>query len=894
MNTPKTKTTPLSFILLLFYISGAVALVYQVVWSRMMIHVFGSTALAVGTVLSAFMCGMAVGAWWFGKVADRSPNCFRLYALLEVGIAVAAFISHSLLGQFEPVNLALFNFFESSALLYSIVRFMLAFVLVMVPTVFMGATLPVLTRFLARQRSVIGVKLSTLYSINTFGAVTGVLLTGFFLIGKFGIHVPVYMAVVGNLLIGGVAWLLSRHVVEQTGSFQTSGETDAVVPPGINPPGPGMIKLVILGLGISGFTSFAYEIYWTRSLVFILGNSTYALTTMLSAFLTGIALGGYLVRFLIIRVRDRCALFGWIQVFLGVASALALPLLFAFGDPQTLTNFLVKDYNQAYTTLLVRFLPSFALMLIPAILIGATFPLVGQIGVRSPRQTGSTVGRIYAVNTLGNVVGALLPGLVLLNWLGIQKGILAMAALNATIGFVILFTRLMPASRHRAWRMVLPAALVLSLAGMGQAPMDFQFPSKGEVSSHQTLFYREGPLATTKVTYHPKAKTKDMSIDGIIIGGDGPIEYKQYLLAHMPKLLREDVSTELSIGLGSGILAGESTLHPQVRSITSVEIEPSVIEGARLFDEENHHLLDNPRSQVILDDVGNFLRTTNDRYQVITADEKIAQDFASNGFSYSLEYYELLRRHLTDDGMVAQWVPADLPLSLFKMVLKTFSDSFPHVQLWYFLPARQVGGPKNAILIGSNEKILIDPGFMGRQLAANPAAFRSLEPYGLTSVEPFLSHYVADERYIRPVVKDVATNSLVFPRYEFYLPWKEEQVQGNGPVTTHDLMIQLKRQASTEYFAELSKRHPDVAKLRATMTSENSYLLAYQKYISGAPLAGVYRQFDSALAMAPWNQSLRAQIYSEYLLASIMVPSMANKIKMKQRAQMLYQKQQRQ
>ena len=147
MDPSKIKNTPLSIVLLLFYISGAIGLVYEVVWSRMMMHVFGSTALAVGTVLAAFMCGMALGAWLFGKIADKSPNCFRLYAWLEIGIAVAAFISHTLLSNFEPANLFLYDLFGSSAAVYGIFRFMLAFILVMVPTIFMGATLPVLARF---------------------------------------------------------------------------------------------------------------------------------------------------------------------------------------------------------------------------------------------------------------------------------------------------------------------------------------------------------------------------------------------------------------------------------------------------------------------------------------------------------------------------------------------------------------------------------------------------------------------------------------------------------------------------------------------------------------------------------------------------------------------------
>ena len=173
MNQEKTSAYSTVLILLLFFISGALALIYQVVWARLMMQVFGSTALAVGTVLAAFMCGMAIGAWTIGKYADRSRNCLRLYAGLEIGIAVAALLSHLLLVRTGPIHLAVYQLLGSSVTAFAIIRFLLAFLLVMLPTILMGATLPVLARFMVNRESGVGIKLSTLYSVNTFGAVTG-------------------------------------------------------------------------------------------------------------------------------------------------------------------------------------------------------------------------------------------------------------------------------------------------------------------------------------------------------------------------------------------------------------------------------------------------------------------------------------------------------------------------------------------------------------------------------------------------------------------------------------------------------------------------------------------------------------------------------------------------
>jgi spermidine synthase len=875
-------------IVVLFFVSGAAALVYQVVWARMMMHVFGSTAVAVGTVLAAFMSGMAVGSWAIGRFADRSRNCLRLYAILEIGIALAAFVSHFLLGRIGPAHLALHDQFGSFPAVFAMVRFLLAFVLVMAPTILMGATLPVLARYLTNREASVGINLSTLYASNTLGAVAGVLLTGFFLIGRYGIHPPVYMAVAGNLAIAVIAWLLSMRSFAVRTSTSLPPPVDEAPAEGVARAGPATVRLILLGLGISGFTSFAYEIYWTRSLVFILGNSTYALTTMLSAFLTGIALGGYLIRFFMHRIKDRVALFGWIQVALGLFSALALPLLFSISDPQAMNQYLIRTAGEVYTLIFVRFGVAFLVMLVPAIFIGTTFPLAGQIGVKDRRAAGTQVGLVYAVNTLGNVLGALLPGFVLLNWLGIQKGILAMAVLNTGLGLLILFLRLTHPSRHRAWRLVLPAVLIVSAVAMSRAPLQFQFPSDGELEHHRTLYYREGPLATTKVFQDPASGEKHMSVDGIVIGGTGFAEYKQLLLAQLPKLFINKVSRELSVGLGSGILAGESALHPGVENIAGVEIEPSVIEGAALFAEENHGILDNPQLTVIADDIGNFLRTTSGRWEVITADEKTADDYASNGFSYSLEYYELLRERLAPGGLVAQWIPTTLPPRQYRMVLKTFTRSFPHVQLWYFLPAHK-RGPFNSILIGSREPISIDPDHIDRQLSDHPDAFSSLRPYGLTSSESILPHFVASEKHLIDAVGDAEINSLDHPRYEFFYPWDYAIDKEKKFLANHEFIIELKRRAHADYLAELGGRVRDPMRLRQTFAAEFRYLSGFGKFLGGMSIPEQYRVFDDVLSVAPWNDSLRARIYAQYRYIATSQRNPAERARLMKRADALYE-----
>ncbi len=882
-----SKNTPLlGLILILFLGSGALALVYQVVWARLMTHVFGSTAMSVGTVLAAFMGGMAIGSWWIGRLADRRRNHLRLYAVLEIGIAGTAALSHVALTALDAWYPVLHALAGGSALILATSRFLVAFLLVMAPTVLMGATLPVLSRFLVSRQEAVGIGLSTLYAVNTLGAVLGAFLTGFVLIGSFGIHAPVYAAVLGNLLIGLVAWAASR-----------SESMPDAVPPDIVPTtkttmaedaGGATLALVIAGLGISGFTSFAYEIYWTRSLVFILGNSTYALTTMLCAFLTGIALGGYLVRFAIRYLSDHVAAFGWIQLTLGVVSALALPFLFAFNEPGALEHSLRRVSADALTLVFSSFGVAFLVMLLPATLIGASFPLVGHIAARRPGETGTIVGRVYAVNTAGNVLGALLPGVALISWLGIQAGILLMAALNVVLGLTILALRLLRTGRSNWWRAALPVLLLSSGFALSGAPLDFEFPSRGELARHQTLYYREGPLATTKVYRDPVNDEKLMSVDGIVIGGTGNTHFKQLLLAHLPRLLVDDTARELSVGLGSAILVGESARYDNVKAITAVEIEPSVIEGAAWFREESGDVLDDPRLTVVVDDVSAYLRTTPAKFDVITADEKTADEFASNGFSYSLDYYRLLRERLAPGGLVAQWVPSTLPPSQYRMILRTFAEGFPHTQLWQFLPSNRVG-PFNTILVGSLEPVPIRFDEVARRFEQNREALANLVPYGITSAAALLPHFIADETIIRPAVADAMLNTLDHPHYEFYQPWGYADSPLQKVIRNQAFLLGMKHHAFEGFFAELDAGGPSSASLRQVFTAEFRYLEAFQRFLAGMPPAEIFRTFDDILAMAPDNDSLRARIYLQFRYIALSQRDLVRRRLLLERAEALYE-----
>jgi spermidine synthase len=839
----------------LFFVSGACGLIYEVVWSRMMTLIFGRSVLAVGTVLAAFMLGLALGSYVLGKYADRHRNPLRLYAVYEIGAGVSALIASLLLIRITPLYVWVHATFGEIPVAFALVRFLIAFALLIVPTVLMGATLPILSRVIVKRLSHIGQELGLLYAINTIGAVAGSLAAGFYLISRFGMQGAVYTAVAGNLAVGTVAWFASNRA----GAAGTAGPLTPAAPsaPAILP----MHRLVLAAFALSGLTSFAYEIFWTRSLVFLLGNTTYAFTLMLTAFLLGIALGGYAIRFLADIVRNPLLLFAAIEVMIGVLSAVALPLLFFVVRSPVIHAFVVRFSGNLELLAVSNFVVSLSLMLLPATLIGTTLPLMGRIVFSNLQSTGTTVGRIYAVNTLGNVLGALLPGLLIMPLMGIQKGILLMAALNIALGIVVALARWKHAAAAAA---AATAAFLIFALALGRTAISFQFPSEYQKARDEVLYYREGGLVTTKVWISAATGHKVISVDGINIGGTSDSDYKQQILAHLPKLLLRSYSSELTIGLGSGILMGESARHAALKKIVCVEISKGVVEGSRYFGVEDFNVLADSRSSIVVDDVIDFLETSKDRFDIISADEKTAGKYATNSFSYSKEYYALLRKHIAPGGLVIQWMPTDLPHTQYTLAIRTFLDEFPHAHLWYFPP---VAGftMTNTFLVGSNDPLEIDPAGMRRALETDPASFHGIRKYGLTSAEAVLAHWVGDKDTLRRIIPAGPVNTFERPYYEFYSP-ADYAVPPNNRTLQNHAMLMLARREGAEAFMRKGTAAPESGRLRSAIQAEDVFLEGQGVQLRGQPAEKVLPYYDRARDMASWNPNLRNEIHT-YLVS---------------------------
>ena len=760
----------------IFFLSGAAGLVYQVVWSRLLNEVFGITTYAVTVVLATFLGGLALGGAILGRGADRSRSPLRLYGMLEMGVGLTALAGTWVIRAFDPLHAWAATRLAPDSIVLMGVRLLVASIVILPPTMMMGATLPAVTRVFVEDVANLGRRLSLLYALNTAGAVVGSILAAFFLIRAIGVHPTLWVAVATNVAAAVIALSLSpgrrstRAIAPghdaPPGSSRGTPARSAVSKPAMDqdamPAAPRDERWILAAMAASGVASLSLEVVWTRMLVLVLGTSTYAFATMLSTFLVGISAGGLLARAFVDRLRNPRRTFGLLQVAIAVSS-LASVLLARRLIEEALPS--VERLELSWMALAgARFGLSFLVMIVPTTLIGITFPLAARIWSRGVRTLGGDLGRLYGANTAGNIAGAALGGFVVLPFLGMQRGVAVLATLNlASGGWALLPTRTERAPILCRWRLGLvlggTIACIAALLTWRPAPL----PATGGGPTDAVLYYREGVVSTVKVVQRAEdGRQRLMAVDGVTIGQSSTgVDRKQQVLAHLPFLLASDrpIRSVLSIGLGTGILIGEVARHPEVRRAECVELSRSVVEGARFFSADNGDVLANPTVRIVTDDGVNHLRRSRARFDVIISDGKSKSGHSGNAVFYSRDYYRSARAHLAQDGMMVQWVPLDMTPDDQRVVLRTFTSVFPHVFVWL--------GQDASFLVGREAPLVVDLAHVQRVLDAPACA--DLRRHGWRHAADVVSLLVADGPSLRRWLTDlVPVNSLEHPVLEFY------------------------------------------------------------------------------------------------------------------------------
>lgn len=714
-------------LLLLFAGSGCAALVYEIVWFQMLELIVGSSAVSMAVVLGTFMGGMGLGNLVLPRVVGAHRHPLRVYAGLELGIALSA----ALVWFALPAVGHLYAVTTGAGRLDIVWRATICVIFLLPPTMFMGATLPVIARWTRTTPQ--GVSwLGACYGINIAGAVLGCLIAGFYLLRIYDLAVATACAVVLNVAVALIALVLARAAPQWI-----TGDDSAPAPEETRSPQSSLIPLLI-SIGLSGFCALVAQVIWTRLLSLMLGGTTYTFSIILAVFLSGLGIGGFVGAALARRVVRPGHVLGWCQLGQVLAIAWADDLM-----TRTLPFLPSGDATDAgvwarFASDLLRC--SYALL--PAtILWGASFPLAIAAGSGRTADPGRSVGRIYAANTAGAVLGAVLASLFLLPWLG-TSGIETMLFAAAVVSAMLLVRPI----KKAGWAtLVLAVALAIWL-GMNPSTVPWQLVAYGRHAGEgdqtaRILYLGEGSQATVAVSqnfegnryYHVSGKTEassnfhDMRV--------------QRMLGHLPALLHPQPRSVLVVGCGAGVTAGSLTLHPSIERVVICEIEPLVVQHvAGLFGEENHHVVDNPKVEIVYDDARHYLATTHEKFDIITTDP-IHPWVKGAAKLYTAEYLTLCRERLKPGGLVTQWVPFyQSSRAVVQSELATFFDVLPDGVVW----GNDTGGKGyDSVLIGGTAPLVVDVGALRARLARpDHAAIReALTEVYLANVVDLLGTY---------------------------------------------------------------------------------------------------------------------------------------------------------
>jgi len=524
---------------------------------------------------------------------------------------------------------------------------------------------------------------------------------------------------------------------------------------------PRSVRLALWAIGVSGFCALAFEVFWTRALVFFLDNSTHAFTTILTAFLLGIGIGSLLIApFLDKRVK----VLGWlgmIEILIGISAVLALPILNSLPHVFERMADAPLDGMLHWKWTGARFLNTIPVVLVPTILMGMAFPLASKLYTTKLGRVGTALGNLYAVNTLGGVAGSLLAGFVLIPLVGLQKGILLIAAVNVIIGAVLIFFEPLMKKPVKLATIAIFGLVFLAAGATTQGNGGAKLISHYEgLEIDEILHYEEGIGATVKV-YRDVYGDRIISVNGFPVAG-APLEYRdaQTALAHFPLLLSRVPSPRVAIvGFGAGGTSWGVMQH-DVSMVDCVELVPAVPRAAVWFESVNHGVLDLPGYNLILNDGRNHLQVTDREYDIISIDAT-SPKMAGNGSLYTRDFYELMRDRLSDDGMAVQWIPFHLLSDVeVEMTAKSFMEVFPHSTFW-FTPLRQ-----HAVLIGTVKEFEIDFGLLASKFA-NPVVQDELAFVNVGDLQGFLSGFVMGEETLAGYVGNARENTDNHPYLEF-------------------------------------------------------------------------------------------------------------------------------
>jgi spermidine synthase len=768
----------------LFVLSGLASLVYQVVWFKQLAYFLGNTTYSQSIVLATFMGGLALGAWYWGKVSDRINNNLKLFAYLEIILALYCFMYYPIFDFAADVFTGLVHLMEWESDSYQVLllKFLVSSLTILFPTFLMGGTLPVLVRFISNQSDKIGENVAILYFVNSLGAVLGTVLAGFFLLQWLGLRMTTFAGASVELFVGMSALILSKYfekdiVAGSAKNAEVGGENKGIVDSEFS-----IAKNTILWFaGITGFCAMVYEVGWLRLLIPILSSSTYSFTIILTVFIGGITLGSYLVYKFQSRIKKPLFFVGFCQFAIVISILISLPFYerIPFLIWKTVQSSEQSELTYAlYLATQMSFV--FILLIVPTVFMGMSLPVLSRIAVNEIHSAGRTIGSIFAVNTLGTVIGSLTAGLILIPIIGIRSTVELAMLLNALIAFRVFFWKSLTQRKLKIrlvalfviatlfyslnvnsnrWAHAIMISEIPRQINRIAPPSDFQGFIEGSLKSDTILFYKEGIGGTIVVATN--GKEVYLTTNGKGDANSVTDLRTQISLGLTPITLHPKPDSIFVIGFGAGTTIGHAASHPNVKYAEVAEISPEVIEASVFFNSINNKPLENKKIRIIKDDGISALRLSNKKFDVIISQPSNPWS-AGVGNLFTDEFFRDCKTKLKPGGIVGQWFNLyEMDDQSLALILRTALGRFEHVSLWHI-------GKLDVLLICSDKKIDDNLDRMKKSWDLGIASFQQASIFSFAA---FLSQQLSNRmESIRNYAGKGVVNAENHPYLELWAP----------------------------------------------------------------------------------------------------------------------------
>lgn len=748
-----TGTGLLAGLALLLFCSGASGLIYQILWLRMLGLVFGVTVYAASTVWASFMAGLAIGSIAGGRLGDRVRRPFVWFGAIEILVGVSALATPLALSTLSTAYASIQPSLPKSFALLMLARAGMSFAVLIVPTLLMGATMPIVIRAVTSRSDDLGTRVGWLYGSNTAGAIVGTLAAGLYLIPSLGLSSTFKVAAASNVAVGVIAILLGWRA-----GAARSAETNTATATRIEPLDFAVSlaarRVVLAVFAVSGAASLALEVVWFRVIPLVSRPTVYTFALILAGVLFGIALGSWLVTPLLRRRWNWLAILAGLEIAMAFTAVVSLRLLDGVPALARAIEPFIGRVVPAYLSFPIA--AAVPAVLPTSLLMGMAFPIGLKLWASAGRTSGhiaSRVGTFYGLNLAGAICGSILAGFVLLPAIGSRASLIGVSLLVFVSGAVLLLVSGGSWAR-RAGAIGVSGVLLGVVVSTTPNPFDaflaVRYPD-------QPIVWREESIQAT-VTVQQFGPRLNMYIDGNHQASDtGSTVGFHRQIAQLPLAVHPMASDVLVVGLGGGVTPGAASVH-EGTTVDIVELSSAVARGAEYFRHVNYDVLRRPNVRLRVDDGRNYLMLTGKRYDIVTADLIVPMLAGSNNL-YSREYFELVRRALKPGGLVAQW--ACCTEAEHKTILRTFVSVFPNTTLW----------GDGTLVLGSVEPLQIRASDFERKLGM-PGRKAALDEIGARTFDDLMRFYVAGPDEIRAYLGEgpVLTDDRPLAEYFLALP----------------------------------------------------------------------------------------------------------------------------